>query len=230
MNDDELWAAIDIQRARTTELLDGLAPAEWDRPSLCDGWTVRDVAAHLTLQQMTLGRVLRTAVRHPGGLNHMISAAARDRANLPTDRIIEEIRGMIGSRRHNIGVTSLETLIDIVVHGQDIAVPLGRNLAVAPWAAVTTADRLWWSRSTRIGRLKAKVFADLDHRGLRFVATDADWSAGDGEEVRGPLLSILLVLTGRTVGAEALEGPGAPRLGRRLGVADGPDAAAGRPA
>jgi uncharacterized protein (TIGR03083 family) len=230
MNPDELWAAIDTQRLRTADLLDELTPAEWDIPSLCGGWTVRDVAAHLTLQQMTLGSAVLAALRHAGSLNHIINASARDRATRPPDRLIAEIRGMVGSRRHNVGVTPLETLIDIVVHGQDIAVPLGRNLAVAPWAAVTTADRLWWSRATRIGRLKAKVFADLDHRGLRFVATDADWSAGDGEEVRGPLLSILLVLTGRTVGAEALEGPGAPRLGRRLGVADGPDAAAGRPA
>jgi hypothetical protein len=58
---------------------------------------------------------------------------------------------------------------------------------------------------------------------------DADWSAGDGDEVRGPLLSIVLVLTGRPVGADALEGPGAARLRQRLRVADGPPAGANRP-
>ncbi len=226
---DELWAAIDTQRVRTTDLLSELTPAEWDTPSLCDGWTVRDVAAHLTLQQMTLGAALLGALRHPGSLNHIINASARARATLPTDRLIADIRGMVGSRRHNIGVTPLETLIDIVVHGQDIAVPLGRNLAGPTTVAVTTADRLWWSRSTRIGRLTSTVLGHLDHRGLRFVATDAHWSAGDGDEVRGPLLSIVLVLTGRPVGAEALEGPGASRLRQRLGVADGPAAAASRP-
>ena len=229
MNADELWAAIDTQRVRTADLLDELTPAEWDTPSLCDGWTVRHVAAHLTLQQLTLGSALLAALRHPGSLNHMISASAHDRAKRPPDRLVAEIRDMVGSRRHNVGVTPLETLIDIVVHGQDIAVPLGRRLAVPMSAAVTTADRLWWSRSTRIGRLKAKVFADLDDRGLRFAATDADWSAGGGDEVRGPLLSIVLVLTGRPVGADALEGPGASRLAQRLGVADGPAAAASRP-
>ena len=130
MNPDELWAAIDTQRLRTTDLLNELTPAEWDTPSLCDGWTVRDVAAHLTLQQMTLGSALLAALRHPGSLNHIINASARDRATRPPDRLIAEIRGMVGSRRHNVGVTPLETLIDIVVHGQDIAVPLGRNLAV----------------------------------------------------------------------------------------------------
>ncbi|MCE3276326.1 MAG: maleylpyruvate isomerase family mycothiol-dependent enzyme, partial [Propionibacteriaceae bacterium] len=55
MNDDELWAAIDAQRVRTVRLLQDLTPANWELDSLCDGWRVRDVAAHLTMQQMTLG-------------------------------------------------------------------------------------------------------------------------------------------------------------------------------
>ncbi len=228
MNPDELWSAIDIQRLRTIDVLQELTPTEWQIPSLCDGWTVRDVAAHLTLQQLTLGSAVRAALRHPGGLNHVILVSARDRATLPTDRLIAEIRGQVGSRRHNVGVTPFETLIDIVVHGQDIAIPLERPLAVLPWAVATTADRLWWSRSTRIGRWKAKVFAEVNHRGLRFVATDADWSAGEGDEVRGPLLSIVLVLTGRLGAAEALHGPGVSRLGRRS-VGDGLTARPGRP-
>jgi uncharacterized protein (TIGR03083 family) len=213
VNQGELWSAIDTQRLRTIDVLDELTPTEWEVPSLCAGWTVRDVAAHLTLQQLTVGSALLAALRHPGSLNHVIHASARDRATLPTDRLVAEIRSMVGSRRHNVGVTPLETLIDIVVHGQDIAIPLGRELAVLPSAAATVADRLWWSRSTRRGRLKSKVFADVNHRGLRFVATDSDWSAGDGDEV----------------GAHALEGPGASRLGRRPVVVDSPAARPERP-
>ena len=128
MNPDELWAAIDAQRLRTTDLLEALAPEEWSVPSLCQGWTVRDVAAHLTLQQMTLGSALLSALRHPGSLNHIINASARTKALLPTEQLIAEIGAMCGSRRHNIGVTPLETLIDIVVHGQDIAIPVGHVL------------------------------------------------------------------------------------------------------
>jgi uncharacterized protein (TIGR03083 family) len=222
VNPDELWPAIDTQRLRTVDLLEELTPAEWEISSLCDGWTVRDVAAHLTLQQLTLGSALLAALRHPGSLNHVIEAAARDRATLPTDRLIAEIRGMVGSRRHNVGVTPLETLTDIVVHGQDIAIPLGRDLAVLPRAAATIADRLWWSRTTLMGRLKSQVFAEVHHQGIRFVASDEDWSVGEGDEVHGPLLSIVLVLAGRPVDANALGGPGASRLGRRQAVADSP--------
>lgn len=215
MNDDELWAAIDAQRLRTADLLQGLTSKEWDRPSLCEGWSVRDVAAHLTLQQMTLGSALRSTLRHPGSLNHIIHASARDRAALAPEEIVAEIRGTVGSRRHNVGVTPYETLIDIVVHGQDIAVPSGRALEVPPAVAATAATRVWDSRGSR----KAKVFRAVPHDGLRLAANDTDWTVGEGPEVRGPVLALLLLITGRPVVLPQLEGEGAAVLAERLRLA-----------
>ena len=57
MDDDELWQAIDAQRGRLVALLGELTEEQWRRPSLCDGWTVRDVAAHLTFAQSTLPEI-----------------------------------------------------------------------------------------------------------------------------------------------------------------------------
>jgi len=192
MNDDELWAAIDAQRLRTTDLLEELTPEEWDQPSLCECWTVRDVAGHLTLQQMTLGSALLIALRHPGGVNHLIYASSRSRAKLPTDQLIAEIRGMVGSRRHVFGMTPFETLIDNVVHGQDIAVPSGRVLEVPPDVAATAASRVWDDQFSR----KAKVFRRLPYEGHRLSATDVDWSVGEGPEIRGGVLALLLLSRG----------------------------------
>ena len=214
MNEDELWTAIDAQRLRTTDLLRALTPEEWDRASLCEGWTVREVAAHLTLQQMTLGSAARSALRHPGSLNHVINASARDRAELAPDRLVAQIGDMVGSRRHNVGVTAFETLVDIVVHGQDIAVPTGRTLEVPPAVAATAAARVWDSRGSR----KAKVFASVPYEGLSLTATDTDWSVGWGPEVRGPVLSLLLLLTGRRVVLPQLTGEGATVLAERLAL------------
>jgi uncharacterized protein (TIGR03083 family) len=212
MNDDELWAAIDAQRLRTADLLATLAPADWSRGSLCDGWTVRDVAGHLTLQQMTIGDIFRLAIKHPGvhSLNWMIQTSARDQAALPTEQLIDEIRRTVGSRRHNLGVTPRETLIDIVVHGQDIAIPIGRTLAVPPEVAATAASRVWECRGTRL----SKVFKPLPYDALKLVADDIDWTVGDGPELRGPVLSLLLLLTGRRVVLPQLDGPGAEALQR----------------
>jgi len=62
----------------------------------------------------------------------MIRESARDRAGLPPERLVAELRATVGSRRHNVGLTPLGTLIDVLVHGQDIAVPLHRELPMSP--------------------------------------------------------------------------------------------------
>jgi uncharacterized protein (TIGR03083 family) len=204
MNDDEIWAAIDAHRLRTAELLEQLSDDEWVHPSLCDGWTVRDVAAHLTLQQLRLGVALLEAVRHPAGMNRMIREWARRRAELPREQLVAEIRWMVGSRRHNIGVTCHETLIDILVHSQDIAVPRGRRLYVDPRAAALAATRVW----SYSGGSKAKVFKKIPLEGFRFSATDVTWAVGTGREITGPVVPILLVLTGRLAALSALSGDG----------------------
>ena len=219
MNDDELWAAIDAQRTRTVNLLGDLTPAEWDHASLCDGWRVRDVAAHLTMQQMSLGEALKGFLRHPGRINHVIQAAAVGKANRrPPEQLTAEINATIGSRRVNVGVTPRETLIDIIVHGQDIAIPLRRKLEVSPEVAAFTATQLWSYQDSRKGRWMSRVFRPVPFRSFRLIATDTEWSVGDGGEIRGPILALVLMLTGRTAGFTYLAGPGAAALGATLGL------------
>jgi uncharacterized protein (TIGR03083 family) len=218
MNDNEIWAAIDVHRVRTAELLERLSDDEWRYPSLCDGWTVRDVAAHLTLQQVRLGDALLEAVRHRGGMNRVIRGWARRQAELPREQIVAEIRAMVGSRRHNVGVTCLETLIDILVHSQDIAVPLNRKLDIDPEAAAAAATRVW---SYACGS-KAKVFKKIPLEGFRYSATDIAWAVGAGREITGPIAAILLVLTGRLAALAELSGDGVAVLASPSGCARWP--------
>jgi uncharacterized protein (TIGR03083 family) len=206
---DAAWAAVDAQRLRVAALLEQLTGEEWRRPSLCAGWTVRDVTAHLTLQQLTLGQGLRGLLRHPGGPDRLAREMARDRAAMPTDDMVSTIRRMVGSRRHNIGVTVNETLTDIVVHGLDIAVPLDRPLETDPVAVAAVAAR-WWRRSWPFHARKRLA-------GLTITASDVDFSVGDGPEVRGPVDAIVLLVTGRPAGLARLTGPGADVLRERAG-------------
>lgn len=125
---DAVWAAIDEQRVRTAELLELLTPEQWEHPSLCQGWTVRHVAAHLTLQQQRVRDVAAFAARNPSILRRAtltgtIHESAVVQSQLPTREPLSRIRAMIGSRRHSAFVTPLETLTDILVHSQDIALP-----------------------------------------------------------------------------------------------------------
>jgi len=211
MNDDRIWNAIDAHRLRTAEMLESLSDGDWRHPSLCEGWTVQDVAAHLTLQQVGIGDLVRGAIRHPGGMNRMIREAAKRRAGLPRQQIVAEIHATVGSRRQNVGVTCQETLIDILVHSQDIAMPLGRRLDVDPQAAAVAATRVW----SYAGASKAKVFKKIPLEGLRFDASDIAWSVGAGLGIEGPILAILLVLTGRLAALPLLAGDGTAEVAAR---------------
>jgi uncharacterized protein (TIGR03083 family) len=202
---DEVWETIDAERGSFADLLDDLSADEWEAPSLCDGWRVRDVAAHVTLAQTGWLPAMRDLVRARGGLNRMIHDAAVRQALLPVERYAPLIRGMAGSRRKAPGVTHLEPLIDILVHGQDVALPLGRTRPMPPAAAAVAATRSYamgWPFQAR-RRLA----------GLRLAATDHPWSVGDGELVEGPIAALLLLVTGRTAAVPQLSGPGRVRLG-----------------
>src|SRR5687768_11826904 len=108
MDRDQVWKAIDAQRTSLADLLDDLSDDEWRQPSLCERWTVRDVAAHLTMQQLGLVDVIAMMTKWRGSMDRTSHYVACLRAaTLTTDQIIAQIRGMVGSRRHNLGVTYL---------------------------------------------------------------------------------------------------------------------------
>ena len=206
MERSDVWTAIDDQRCALVHLLESLSEEEWRRPSLCEGWTVRQVAAHLALQNTTwaaMPRVMLGIVRH-GGMNGAIHAMACRHAELPAGAIIGEIRDRIGVWRPLPAVTFHETAIDYLVHGQDIAVPLGRALPMPPGLAVLAADRVW--ASPRMFHARKKL-ADY-----RLVAGDVPWAAGQGHEICGPIGALLLLLTGRPAALPQLSGPGVAGL------------------
>ena len=209
MDIDQVWTVIDTHRGATADLLATLSDQDWCQPSLCDGWTVRDVAAHLTLQQVGLVDGLRMALRHGiRDLNRTIREAARAKASAEAAELIGGLRDAIGSRRHNIGLTPRETLIDILVHSQDIAIPLRRALPLPPVAAGEAASRVW----SYAGGRKGRVFRALPVREVRLEASDIAWEIGTGPVARGPIGAVLLALTGRRPGVDGLTGPGAERL------------------
>jgi uncharacterized protein (TIGR03083 family) len=214
MDRDEVWRAIDAERGSLAGLLDDLSEREWETPSLCAGWRVRDVAAHLTLAQMGTFPAVVAAVRAGGNFNRMVhDTAVRQARRLPAKEYATRLRAMAGSRRKAPGVSHLEPLIDVLVHGQDIAIPLGRSRPMPPAAAAAASDRVWpslfpWRAERKLG-------------GFRLAATDCDWSGGDGLLVEGPIGAILLLLTGRRAGLVQLSGPGVLELVAGAGAGTG---------
>ena len=208
---DQVWHVIDAQRLGLAGLLDGLSEHEWQQPSLCGGWTVRDVAAHLTLQQLGARAAIVMMLQYRGNTDRAIRECARQRAaTLSTRQIIAAIRGMTGSRRHNFGVTYRETLIDILVHAQDIAIPLSRRHPMPPEAAATAVTRTYtthWPPPFPASRIM---------RQFRITATDIAWAAGHGPRIQAPISAILLLSAGRLAALPQLAGDGAAELTARL--------------
>ena len=193
MDVDTVWRHIDEQRESLADLVASFTTEQWTTPSLCDGWQVGDVAAHLTLAQMGLGTAFVEVLRARGSFNKMIRDTALRAAGDEPAVYADRLRAMVGSRRKAPGVTHLEPLTDALVHGQDMAVPLGIDRPVPVDAAAVCAQRCY-DMGFPFGARKRL-------RGLRLVATDTDWSVGEGSVVEGRVRALLLLVTGRTKAA-----------------------------
>ena len=210
MHRDEILAWVKAERLSLADFLAGLDAHEWQVDSLCSGWTVHDVAAHMTLSTRTTLLVTikgrdpgprrhQPHVRRPGtGTGGQVRPGRTHRA-APRDRRL----GPPHARRR-----PLDPLVDALVHGQDIARPLGRtrDMPVEP-----TVAALGHVRTSRFYGARERF------RDIRLIATDCDWSAGNGpHEVRGPVGDLLLVGTGRAAGLAALNGAGVDRVAAML--------------
>jgi uncharacterized protein (TIGR03083 family) len=203
MDREQSWQVIAEQRLGLARLLEELSDSEWEQPSLCAGWRVRDVAAHVALapQVPGLGSMLVDGIRARESFHRLNHDVAVRHAAHPTYDIVAELRAHADSRRLPVVTNYRNILFDVLVHTQDIAIPLGRDHPMPSEAARAGASRVW--------TMGWPFWARRRLRGVRVLATDTDWFAGAGVELRGPIGMLLLMLTGRTETAMPhLSGPG----------------------
>ena len=131
------WQVIEYQRLAIADLLDGLTAQAWETPSLCAGWRVRDVAAHVSLVALppSPGSVLVDLVRARGNFHRLNTNASLRRAQRPPEQLIADLREHAGSRRIPVVSDQRNVLFDVLVHAQDIAIPLGIDLPMPVVAA-----------------------------------------------------------------------------------------------
>jgi uncharacterized protein (TIGR03083 family) len=190
MERDEVWRHTTEARVALRAVLRDLSPAEWEQPSLCAGWRVRDTAAHLISgPQMRAASTLRAMTGVWRGYNGAILHDGQRRGRAPVAEILAQYDVWAEVPRGPLTVTHVEPLIDAIVHGQDIVRPLGRTIAVPPEAAAVAADRVC-ALALLFGTRRLLS-------GVRMVATDTDWARGSGREVRAPMLDLLMMGAGR---------------------------------
>jgi uncharacterized protein (TIGR03083 family) len=197
------------ERQDLLELLEGLSPGEWREPSLCAGWTVHDVVAHvLSYDELGPRQLASRFVRGRLLVDRVNAVGLTEYVTRSPAELVELLRAHLTPRGLPAGMGGAIALTDGLIHQQDIRRPLGRPRAIP-------ADRLLPAlRTALLGPVLRGV---LRARDVRLVATDLDWSFGRGPEVHGTAEALLMAAAGRTAVAGELSGPGAARLTRRLG-------------
>jgi len=196
-------AQLAAEREELLALLRTLSADDWTTPSLCAGWTVRDVVAHLLWDTVTVRQYFWVAAQYwtPDRINGYYVDQARA---LSTDELVVRFESVLDggwlSRLMTGGM-----LADLVVHQQDIRRPLGRPRVIEEARLLHTLNHpnRW-------------VYPRRFMRGLRFIATDIDWSRGTGPEVRGTGEALALALAGRSVVLSELDGDGLSVLAGRF--------------
>ena len=205
---DTIKDMIAAQRAELAEVLAGLPAPGWDEPTLCTGWRVREVVAHITMPfRYGRGRFALELAKSRGRFNEMADRLARqDAAAMSPAELAASVRSNIGHPWQPPGGGATGALAHDLIHGLDITVPLGL-------ARLVPEERLRPVLPGSLDDRSVKFFGtDLD--GIELRASDMDWTLGTGAPLEGAASDLLLVLCGRTLPAGRLSGEPSARFTR----------------
>lgn len=202
-----------LARAEREDLLDllgTLTPEQWRAPSLCAGWSVHDVVAHvLSYEELGPRQLAARFARGSFRFGRVNAVGLREYAGRSPAELTDLLRRHLTPTGLTAGLGGAIALTDGLIHHQDIRRPLGLPRAV-PAERVRPALRTALFAPTLLGVVRV--------RDVRLVATDLDWAFGRGPEVRGTAEALLMAVAGRRGIAAELSGPGRERVARRLAV------------
>ena len=196
---------ISAERRELAGVLAGLSAEQWQSPSLCAGWTVGHVAAHLTMPfRITEEDFARGMAEAHGQFTEFSDAVADRDSRLPQAELVTALRDNIDNPWAPPGGGQQGALSHDLIHGLDMTWPLSITYPIPDQAMTTVLDLI----AAQDG---ASVFGvDLD--GIELQASDLDWSSGTGAQAVGPGRDLLLLLARRSLPHDAVSGPGAQRL------------------
>jgi uncharacterized protein (TIGR03083 family) len=194
------------ERADLHAFLSTLTPQQWDKPSLCSGWTIKDVVAHMISYEElgTMGLIKRFV---KGRIVRANEVGVDEFAALSPQELLEFLGNHLTPHGLTAGFGGMIALVDGTIHHQDIRRTLGQPRTIP-------ADRL--GRVLGLVPGNPRLGAGRRIRGLRLRAIDIDWEHGRGPEVTGPGEALLMAMAGRPAAVADLAGPGLGTLAARL--------------
>jgi uncharacterized protein (TIGR03083 family) len=207
----DLLAAIESQRIEIAAMLKKLTTEQWATRSCCDDWTVQEVAAHLTQGwNYSLAHGMVQMLKARGDLRKVNRHCVAPLAAAGPTAIIADLCKNAASNFKPPGMGLEAPLNDLVIHRRDMFLPLGIAYDTPPELIQNSL-----AMATKGGMAKM-VNSVKVLNGLRCVATDLDWSWGDGQKITGPSLPLAHALWGRRQSLGELSGPGVEVLRQRL--------------
>jgi uncharacterized protein (TIGR03083 family) len=196
------------ERLEFASFLEGLTSQQWDSPTLCDKWKVRDVVAHVIgydpLSRAQLMRRMAKGLVTRGGAN---AVGVEQYAGKSPEELTELVRKYAEPQGLTSGFGGRIALTDGMIHQQDIRRALGIPRAIPAESLRIALDFATWA---------PRILGGLRARGVRLIATDVDWTYGKGPEVRGSGEALLMAMAGRRAALEDLDGPGKAKLAQRF--------------
>jgi uncharacterized protein (TIGR03083 family) len=198
----DMWTNIKTGREALGDYLAGLSADQWNRPSLCAGWTVKDVAAHmLVIPTMSKGQVFKAFLGSGFNLDKMNAKLVKKiAAQMSTAQIAATTRSSAGSHLMPPGLKLPGVFTELVVHSSDISEGVGTPFDLPVEDYVAALEHL--KNVQPVFRAKQRV------AGLTLRATDTDWSTGSGPVVEGPAKQLALAVAGRKSALDRLSGDG----------------------
>jgi uncharacterized protein (TIGR03083 family) len=188
-------------RCRVADDFDALTPEQWDSPSWCSGWRIRDVLGHLVHNAEASRRSMaRDVIHHPIHPDRGVALSARQAGDESVPALAQRLRQAQHGGVRVLGFPAAAGLGDVVVHGNDALRALGLEFAVDPNDAARVLDAY-----RRVGGL---IFHWRPLRIVRLVATDVKWSCGNGPEVTGRAIDLVMLMANRRQIVGTLSGPG----------------------
>jgi uncharacterized protein (TIGR03083 family) len=206
----DIWATVATERGALANDLADLESSQWDTPSLCTGWTVRDIVAHLSATaSLNPGTFFLAMLKSGFNFDRFANGQIAKHRGTDPAATLSEFRGLQNSTSAPPGPKT-SWLGEVVIHGADVRRPLGIPHTYPPDAVRQVID--FYKGSNVLIGSKDRI------AGLALYATDHDWHHGPGDpnnRVEGPLLSLLLAMTGRGAACDDLTGPGVQTLRSR---------------
>ena len=192
-NQMEIQAMTATTLKRLADQLSRAGNSVWDQPSLCEGWRVREVVAHMTMAvRLTPAEFIDQLQAAGGGFHALSNAIATRDANLPIQDHLANLESDQLARWEPPAGGAMGALNHAVVHALDITIPVGLDRSCSDDSAVAILDWL-----TREGN--ARAFG-TDLTDMSLTANDLDWSWGQGSRhLTAPAGQLIAQACGRVV-------------------------------